>query len=276
MVPYFKDKNFKLYFGDCLKILPQLRIQPSTVFADPPYFLSNDGNTIESGRIVSVNKGDWDVLKSHSSASEFNFEWLSAIRNVMPKSGTIWISGTYHNIFSVGTVLTELNFKILNVVVWKKTNPPPNYSTRCFTHSTEIIIWARKEEKSAHFYNYTLMKELNGGKQMQDLWVLPAIAPWEKKNGKHKTQKPISLLCRIILASSKEKDIILDPFAGSSTTGIAANLLKRKFVGIDLNREFLELSIKRKSEINSIPHKGILQKVKGLNLEALNCSQISV
>lgn len=268
--PYFIAKDFRLFFGDCLEILPKLRIQPNTVFADPPYFLSNNGSTIESGKIVSVNKGAWDVLASHKSVSEFNYEWLSAVRKIMPKSGTIWVSGTFHNIFSIGIALSELNFKILNIVVWKKTNPPPNFSTRYFTHSTEMIIWARKEEKSAHYFNYHLMKELNDGKQMQDLWVLPAIAPWEKKNGKHKTQKPLSLLCRIILASSKERDLILDPFTGSSTTGIAANLLKRKFVGIDLNREFLELSVRRKLEIDRTPHENILRKTKGLNLEVLN------
>jgi len=175
----------------------------------------------------------------------------------MKEDATIWISGTMHNIFSIGQILIELDFKILNIITWQKTNPPPNFSCRYFTHSTEQIIWARKNAKVPHYFNYELMKEINDGKQMKDVWLLPAIAKWEKSCGKHPTQKPLLLLTRIILASTKQGSWILDPFTGSSTTGIAANLLKRNFLGIDIEKEYLELSKKRKFEIENteISHK---------------------
>ena len=169
----------------------------------------------------------------------------------MKKDATIWISGTHHNIFSIGQILTELEFKILNVITWQKTNPPPNFSCRFFTHSAEQIIWARKKEKVPHYYNYDLMKEINGDKQMKDIWPFPAIAKWEKSCGKHPTQKPLSVLNRVILASTKENDWVLDPFTGSSTTGIAASLNNRKFLGIDLDEKFLNISKKRKEEIEN-------------------------
>lgn len=167
----------------------------------------------------------------------------------MKEDATIWISGTMHNIFSIGQILTELDFKILNIVTWQKTNPPPNFSCRYFTHSTEQIIWARKNTKVPHYFNYELMKELNDGKQMKDVWLLPAISKWEKSCDKHPTQKPLSVLSRIILASTKQNAWILDPFTGSSTTGIAANLLERKFLGIDIETKYLEISKNRKLEI---------------------------
>jgi site-specific DNA-methyltransferase (adenine-specific) len=156
-----------------------------------------------------------------------------------------------HNIFSIGQILTELDFKILNIITWQKTNPPPNFSCRYFTHSTEQIIWARKNAKVPHYFNYELMKEINDGKQMKDVWPLPAIAKWEKSCGKHPTQKPLSVLTRIILASTKKKAWVLDPFTGGSTTGIAANLLERRFLGIDIEKEYLEISKKRKLEIEN-------------------------
>lgn len=145
--------------------------------------------------------------------------------------------------------MTEFNFKILNVVTWAKTNPPPNISCRYFTYSTEFIIWARKLAKVPHCYNYDVMKQINNGKQMRDIWHLPAIARWEKSCGKHPTQKSLSVLSRIILASTNNDAWILDPFTGSSTTGIAANLLGRRFLGIDKEEEYLILSQKRKQEI---------------------------
>ncbi len=184
----------------------------------------------------------------------------------MKDDATIWISGTLHNIFSVGQILTELDFKILNVITWEKTNPPPNFSCRYFTHSTEQIIWARKFEKVPHYFNYELMKQLNGDKQMKDVWKLPAIAPWEKSCIKHPTQKPLSVLTRLILASTKPNAWILDPFTGSSTTGIAANLANRRFLGIDLEEEFLKISKNRKLEIENNKTAAIYrQKIGGFN-----------
>ncbi len=184
--------------------------------------------------------------------NDFNRKWLSACRDHLKENGTIWISGTYHNIFSVAQMLNELEFRILNCITWAKTNPPPNLSCRFFTHSTEFILWARKNKKVPHYFNYELMKEINGGTQMRDLWSLPAIAKWEKSCGKHPTQKPLPLLARIILASTKENDWILDPFSGSSTTGIASSLLARRFLGIDRETDFLELSKARREEIENI------------------------
>jgi site-specific DNA-methyltransferase (adenine-specific) len=236
------------------------------VFADPPYFLSNNGLSIQSGKIVSVNKGKWDKSEGFEYVNDFNRKWLSSVREKMKDDATIWISGTMHNIFSIGQILTELDFKILNVITWEKNNPPPNFSCRFFTHSTEQIIWARKKEKVPHYFNYELMKQLNGNKQMKDVWKLPAIAPWEKTCGKHPTQKPLSVLTRLILASSKPNAWILDPFTGSSTTGIAANLLNRRFLGIDQEEEFLTISKNRKLEIeNSNTAAAYKKKIGGFN-----------
>ncbi len=234
-----------------MELLPQFEHKFDMVFADPPYFLSNNGLSIQSGKIVSVNKGKWDKSEGFEQVNEFNRKWLSLVRDKMKDDATIWISGTMHNIFSIAQVLQELGFKVLNAVTWQKTNPPPNFSCRYFTHSTEQIIWARKLPKVPHYYNYELMKELNGGKQMKDVWQLPAIAPWEKSCGKHPTQKPLSVLTRTILASTKPNAWILDPFAGSSTTGIAANLLGRRYLGIDMEDDFLKISKARKIELDN-------------------------
>ena len=251
--PYFKsdDKKFYLLHGDTMKLLPKFEHKFDMVFADPPYFLSNNGLSIQNGKIVSVNKGTWDKSEGFEYINSFNREWLSLVRDKMKDDATIWISGTMHNIFSVGQILTELGFKILNVITWEKTNPPPNFSCRYFTYSTEQIIWARKEPKVPHYFNYDLMKQLNDDKQMKDVWKLSAIAPWEKSCGKHPTQKPLSVLSRLILASTKPNAWILDPFAGSSTTGIASNLANRKYLGIDKEIEFLEMSKNRKIEIQN-------------------------
>ena len=206
-----------------MEILPEIDHKFDMVFADPPYFLSNNGRSIQNGQIVNVNKGTWDKSNGFEYINDFNRKWLSLVRDKMKEDATIWISGTMHNIFSVGQILTEFGFKILNIITWEKTNPPPNFSCRYFTYSTEQIIWARKSEKVPHYYNYGLMKQLNGDKQMKDVWKLPAIAPWEKSCGKHPTQKPLSVLTRLILASTKPNALILDQFTGSSTTGISAN-----------------------------------------------------
>ena len=256
--------EFSLINKDTFKALEKLDTKFDMVFADPPYFLSNDGLTIKSGKVVSVNKGDWDKSSSVFQVNEFNRQWLSLIRENMKNNATIWISGTSHNIFSIGQILTELDFKILNIVTWEKTNPPPNFSCRTFTHSTEQIIWARKEHKTAHYYNYGLMKEINGDKQMKDVWRLPAIAKWETSLGKHPTQKPLSLLTRIILSCTQPGDTILDPFTGSSTTGVSANLLGRNFVGIDNHKKYIELSKLRKIDLdNPEKSKEYISKMRG-------------
>ena len=252
--PYYKSSNrdFTLLHGDCFQLLKKFDFKFNCIFADPPYFLSNGGISVQSGKVVCVDKGDWDKGKSLQEMMDFNMEWLSLCRDKLNDNGTIWISGTYHNIFSVANCLTELGYKILNVVTWAKTNPPPNISCRYFTYSTEFIIWARKTEKKPHYFNYDLMKQINGNKQMTDVWHLPAIAPWEKSCGKHPTQKPLALLSRIIMASTKQGEWVLDPFCGSSTTGIAANLLGRRYLGIEQEGDFVAMSQKRREELNNI------------------------
>ena len=243
------DRHFNLLQGNCIELLSQFDFKFNTIFADPPYFLSNDGISCQSGEVVSVNKGHWD--KSHGTDEDnlFNRRWLEVCRDKLTDNGTIWVSGTYHNIFSVANCLAELGYKILNVITWAKTNPPPNISCRYFTHSSEFVIWARKSPKAPHYFNYQLMKEMNDNKQMTDVWHLPAIAPWEKTCTKHPTQKPLGLLTRIIFASTRPNDWVLDPFAGSSTTGIAANLFGRRYLGIEQEHQFLEISKARRTEI---------------------------
>lgn len=251
--PFYKspDRAFTLLHGDCFELLPQFDFMFDMIFADPPYFLSNNGISYQAGKIVSVNKGDWDKGGTIEHIKEFNHDWIALCREKLKDNGTIWISGTYHNIFAVANSLSELGFKILNVITWAKTNPPPNISCRYFTYSTEFIIWARKWPKRPHQYNYEVMKHINGGKQMTDVWRLPAIAPWEKSCGKHPTQKPLALMSRIVLASTSPGAWILDPFAGSSTTGIAANLVNRRFLGIEREKDFSELSRNRRLELEN-------------------------
>lgn len=252
--PYYTSpsKDFLLANGDSFKLLKEFDFKFDMIFADPPYFLSNGGISLQSGKVVSVDKGEWDKGMSQDEVMTFNMEWLRLCRDKLKDNGSIWISGTYHNIFSVANSLTILGYKILNVVTWEKTNPPVNISCRYFKYSTEFIIWARKMKKVPHKFNYELMKELNGGKQMTDVWRMPAIGRWEKTCGKHPTQKPLRLLVRIILATTSQGDWILDPFSGSSTTGIAANLCGRRFAGIEQEEAYCRLSKARREEIDNI------------------------
>lgn len=243
------NNSFNLIRGDSFEILPKFNNEFDLIFADPPYFLSNDGLSIQSGKIVSVNKGTWDKGKNINEIDDFNLQWLDLAKSALKDSGSIMVSGTYHNIFSIGNALQKLGYKILNIITWQKTNPPPNFSCRYLTHSTEQIIWARKSEKHKHIFHYELMKFLNGDKQMKDVWDFPAIAPWEKTCGKHPTQKPLALLVRLILMASDSKSVICDPFAGSATTGIAANLLGRNFVGIEKEQEFIKIALARKAKL---------------------------
>lgn len=249
---FYHNNTEMLFFGDTFSLLSSIKEKSiNMIFADPPYFLSNNGITCSSGKMVSVNKGIWDKSISPEEKLEFNRAWIKLCHNILDDNGTIWISGTLHNIYSIGMSLELEGFKILNNITWQKTNPPPNLACRCFTHSTETILWAKKDTtKAKYLFNYQLMKELNDGKQMKDVWSGPLISKKEKKFGKHPTQKPLYILERIILASTNENDIILDPFCGSSTTGVAAKKLNRRYIGIDNSKEYLELSIKRLEEVD--------------------------
>lgn len=255
MIPsFYKSPNndFTLIQGDCVETLSKFKFGFDMVFADPPYFLSGGGISYQSGKVVCVDKGDWDKPTTPEDLDAFNLRWLSAVREHMKDNATIWISGTHHNIFSVQQQLLKLGFKILNVITWAKTNPPPNISCRYFTFSTEFIIWARKSPKIPHYFNYDLMKKLNGDKQMTDVWHLPAIGKWEKSCGKHPTQKPLAVLARLIQASTEPNAWILDPFSGSATTGIAANLLGRNYLGLEKEEEYLTMSKTRREELEDL------------------------
>src|SRR6266567_120090 len=246
--PAFDDPkhHLRIYQGDCLEILAQIpESSVDLVFADPPYFLSNGGITCHAGKMVSVNKGEWDKSRGPDANHDFNRAWLAACQRVLKPNGGIWVSGTSHVIHSVGFAMQQLGFKLLNDISWVKPNPPPNLSCRYFTHSTETIIWAAKNSKSRHTFNYKLMKEINRGKQMKSVWEIRPPEPWEKKFGKHPTQKPVALLERILLASSNDADLVLDPFLGSGTTLLTAFRLRRHALGCELSAEFLTLSLRR-------------------------------
>ena len=236
----------RLYRGDALELLSRARSEMfDVIFADPPYFLSNNGVTCKSGKMVSVNKGKWDKSEGIEADHAFNVNWLKECQRLLKPNGTIWVSGTSHNIYSVGYAMQVLGFKILNDIAWYKVNPPPNLACRRFTHATETILWAAKNEKSRYTFHYAKMKEDNGGKQMQSLWRILPPTTREKRYGKHPTQKPEALLERIILAASNEGDMILDPFCGSGTTGVAAVRHNRRFVGFEIDAEHLEVGQKR-------------------------------
>src|SRR5216684_3423510 len=246
--PAFDDPkhHLRIYQGDCLEILSSIpENSVDLVFADPPYFLSNGGITCHAGRMVSVNKGEWDKSRGPDANHEFNRAWLAAAQRVLKPNGSIWVSGTSHVIHSVGFAMQQLGFKLLNDISWVKPNPPPNLSCRYFTHATETLIWAAKDKKSRHTFNYKLMKETNRGKQMKSVWEIRPPEPWEKKFGKHPTQKPVALLERILLASTNEGDLVLDPFLGGGTTLLTAFRLRRHALGCELSAEFLSLSLRR-------------------------------
>ena len=256
--PYFIQGNFVLYLGDCVRILSQLpENSVNMIFADPPYNLSNGGFTVHAGRMVSVNKGFWDISRGFLDDYSFHYRWLEACKRVLKPHGTLWVSGTYHSIYQCGHALQSLGYHILNDISWFKPNASPNLSCRFFTASHETIIWARKEKKARHIFNYDLMK--NGdwpedklkkpNLQMRSVWSVNPPKPEEKKYRKHPTQKPLDLLKRIVLSSTNEGDVVLDPFTGSSTTGIASALNNRKFIGIDMEKDYLELSKKRFSDL---------------------------
>lgn len=243
------DERSHLYRGDAFELMASIKDNSiDCVWTDPPYFLSNDGITCVGGRMVRVNKGDWDRSNGLENDHEFNLAWLAECYRILKPAGTIWVSGTVHVYLSVGMAMLQLGYRILNDIVWQKPNPPPNLGRRCFTHSTETILWATKAKKgSRHRYafNYELMREENGGRQMKTVWTIAPPGQDEKQHGKHPTQKPVSLVERCIRASTNPGDLVFDPFAGSGTTGVAAMSHGREFLGAELSDEFCSLSRSR-------------------------------
>lgn len=242
----YKDNYAKLVLDDSFEFLETIEPQSiDLIFADPPYFLSDGGFTCKSGKMVSVDKGKWDTSRSIADKHEFNRTWIHKCKSILKPNGSILISGTLHNIFSCGMALEEEGFKILNNITWRKLNPPPNLSCRYFVHSTENILWATLDNKSKHIFNYQLMKQRNGGKQMKDVIEGPLTPKREKEFGKHPTQKPEYLLETLILATTEPEMVVLDPFCGSGTTCVVAKRLKRHSIGVDLSEEFLGIAKKR-------------------------------
>jgi len=258
-------RHLWLYHGNCFELLDAIAAKYpegrfDCIFADPPYFLSNGGITCHAGRMVRVDKGDWDKSQGADENHNFNREWLARCQRVLKPNGTLWVTGTHHVIFSIGFAMQQLGFKILNDIAWEKPNPPPNLSCRYFTHSTETILWAAKNDKARHLFNYHEMRKVTG-KQMKTVWRRDEFAPdhaglesvWtlsapggdEKTFGKHPTQKPIALVERCLLASTNEGDLVLDPFLGSGTTAVACLRLKRGCVGIELSGEHISLAASR-------------------------------
>ncbi len=252
---FYKSPNgdFTIYEGDGVDMLQKMPcLSVDMVYADPPYFLSGKGKRgILKGEVETIDKGDWDHSLTPDEIDAFNYNWLSEVRKHMKDDAIIYASCSHHNLSSVYRQMEKLGFKILDTITWEKTNPAPLLYKKKFKPSSEFIIFARKKIKKTHFFNYDLMKALNGGKQMRDVWRLPSVQKWEKTCGKHSCQKPLGLLARIIQASTKPGDLILDPFNGSGSTGIAASLLNRNYVGIEKDYSFLALSMARREELEN-------------------------
>ena len=244
------DMGVWIYHANCLEFMDNvIQHYPDgrfdMIFVDPPYFLSNGGITCHAGKMVRVNKGTWDVSQGAKLNHEFNTAWLLRCQQLLKPHGTIWVSGTHHVIHSIGYAMQQLQMKILNAITWEKPNPPPNLSCRYFTHSFETLLWAAKNEQSKHYFDYATMKAMNRNKQMKAVWTIAPPRKDEKACGKHPTQKPLTLLERIVLASTRTDDLIFDPFTGSGTTGVAALKHGRRFVGCELESAYLDIASQR-------------------------------
>ena len=263
------DEDAALYVGEAIATLSRIPDESvDCVWTDPPYLLSNGGITCVAGRMVSVDKGDWDKSRGLELDHQFNMEWVAECYRVLKPTGTIWVTGTLHVYPSVGMALLKNGFRLLNDIVWEKPNPPPNLGRRTFTHSTEIVLWASKAPKgSRHKYtfNYDEMRRENGGKQMKTVWRMTAPGKSEKRFGKHPTQKPVKLIDRCLRASTNPGDLVLDPFAGSGSAGVAALAIGRRFIGIEMTPEYAEIGRMRLAEIASTPPRSYVKSTPSIS-----------
>ena len=250
--------------GDCIDIMNSLPAgSVDMVFADPPYYLQLEGDLHrpDNSRVDGVD-ADWDRFDSFGGYDEFTRAWLSAARRVMKEDGTLWVIGSYHNIFRVGAILQDLGFWILNDIVWRKSNPMPNFRGRRFTNAHETLIWCSKSKDAKYRFNYEAMKALNDDLQMRSDWTLPLCTGAErlKKDGRkaHPTQKPEALLYRTILAATEVGDVVLDPFFGTGTTGAVARMLDRRFIGVERDADYAALARDRISGIEPLAEPAIL------------------
>jgi site-specific DNA-methyltransferase (adenine-specific) len=245
----YGEPGAMVYLADCVELM---RLMPEecvdVVFADPPYRLSGGGITVKSGRVASVDKGKWDrSLGSFEKDHQWNVRWLEEARRILKPDATLWVSGTHHIIFSLGFALQSLDFRIINQIAWQKPDPVPNALHTAFTHAHETLLWASKGRGARHTFNYDLINSPNPTGQLSSVWRIPTVPKSEKRMGYHPTQKPLRLLRRALLASTREGDLVFDPFCGSGTTAVAAKELNRTFVGAELEEEFARLAARRVS-----------------------------
>ncbi len=257
-----RQDSAPIIVGDCVAEMTKLPAAcVDLVFADPPYNLQLQGDLKrpDDSRVDAVDD-DWDKFASFSAYDDFTRAWLMACRRVMKPNATLWVIGSYHNIFRVGTILQDLGFWILNDIVWRKSNPMPNFRGRRFTNAHETLIWAARDASTRNYtFNYEALKAGNDDVQMRSDWLFPLCTGEERlkgRNGKklHPTQKPESLLARVILAASRPDDLVLDPFAGSGTTGAVARRLRRRFVGIERSADYAQAARARIAAVEPLPH----------------------
>lgn len=254
-----KNKTtFKLISSDAIEAINLMEnASVDFIFADPPYFLSNGGFTVKSGKAASVNKGDWDRSQGFESEINFHESWIVECLRVLKPNGTIAVSGTYHSIYKCGYLLQKLDCRIINDISWFKPNGAPALAGRNFTASHETILWASKGKTVKHTFNYDTSRNWDAandliyrqGKQMRSVWSIPTSPKREKTFGNHPTQKPLELMKRLIALCTAEGDTVLDPFCGSGTTGVACALLNRSFIGLDIVPEYIELSRTRINDV---------------------------
>tara|TARA_B100000214_G_scaffold105298_1_gene73924 strand:- start:1152 stop:2282 length:1131 start_codon:yes stop_codon:yes gene_type:complete len=272
MVNYLESVEDKIVLGDCIEVLNQMPEESvDLIFADPPYNLQLAGELLRpnNSKVMGVDN-DWDQFNSFKEYDEFSKKWLKACQRVLKQTGSLWVIGSYHNIFRIGSVLQDLGFWILNDIIWRKTNPMPNFRGRRFTNAHETLIWCGKNSSAKGYtFNYDSMKSLNEGLQMRSDWLLPLCTGTErlKRNGQkaHPTQKPESLISRVILSTSKPGDLIVDPFSGSGTTSAVAKRFSRRFIGIEKSKEYVEISRQRLRTVQVLNDPDVLEIVTKRN-----------